>query len=65
MLGSIHHLGVNRVGDKTVPGMCPAETEEAKFRAGVLTELRNQDEQDIPIARIDGLRTSALITAST
>jgi hypothetical protein len=45
--------------------MCPAETEEAKFRAGVLTELRNQDEQDIPIARIDGLRTSALITAST
>lgn len=48
-------LGVDWDGRKDVLGMWLAETEGAKFWAGVLTELRNRGVQDILIACTDGL----------
>lgn len=48
-------LGVDWEGRKHVLGMWLAETEGAKFWAGVLTELRNRGVQDILIACTDGL----------
>ena len=48
-------LGVNFEGKKEVLGLRIAETEGAKFRMGVLTELKNRGVQDILIACMDGL----------
>jgi len=48
-------LGINMDGQKELLGMWIAQTEGAKFWAGVLTELRNRGLKDILIACVDGL----------
>ena len=48
-------LGVNFEGKKEVLGLWVAESEGAKFWAGVLAELRNRGVADILIACMDGL----------
>jgi len=48
-------LAVNFEGKKEILGLWIAETEGAKFWAGVLTELKNRGVEDILIACMDGL----------
>jgi transposase-like protein len=48
-------LGVNFEGHKEVLGLWIAENEGAKFRTGVLNELKKGGVEDIPIACMDGL----------
>jgi putative transposase len=48
-------LGINLEGRREILGMWLAETEGARFRVGVLTELRNRGLEDIFIACMDGL----------
>ena len=49
-------LGLNLRGEKEVLGMWLAETEGAKFWAGVLSELKTRGVQDIFLACMDGLK---------
>jgi transposase-like protein len=49
--------GVNFEGQKEVLGLWIAENEGAKFRMGVLTELKNRGVQDILIACLSLTRT--------
>ena len=49
-------LGLNLRGEKEVLGVWIAESEGAKFWAGVLSELRARGVQDIYIACMDGLK---------
>ncbi len=49
-------LGVDLIGQKDVLGIWLAETESAKFWAGVLSELKQRGVQDIFIACMDGLK---------
>lgn len=49
-------LGLNLRGEKEVLGAWLAETEGAKFWAGVLSELKARGVQDIFIACMDGLK---------
>jgi transposase-like protein len=48
-------LGVGFEGRKEVLGLWIAENEGAKFRTGVLNELKNRGVEDILTARVDGL----------
>lgn len=48
-------LGLNMSGQKELLGMWIAQTEGARFWAGVMTELQNRGIQDILIACVDGL----------
>lgn len=48
-------LGLNMSGHKDLLGMWIAQTEGARFWAGVMTELQNRGIQDILIACVDGL----------
>jgi hypothetical protein len=49
-------IGVNMTGHKEVLGLWIAQTEGAKFRLQVVTELKNRGVQDIFIACVDGLK---------
>lgn len=49
-------LGLNLRGEKEVLGVWIAESEGAKFWAGVLSELKTRGVQDIYIACMDGLK---------
>lgn len=49
-------LGLNLAGEKEVLGVWLAESEGAKFWAGVLSELKVRGVQDIYIACMDGLK---------
>lgn len=49
-------LGLNLRGEKEVLGVWLAETEGAKFWAGVLSELKTRGVQDIFVACMDGLK---------
>ena len=49
-------LGVDMEGRKDVLGLWTSSNEGAKFRRGVLTELKNRGVRDILIACVDGLR---------
>lgn len=49
-------LGLNLRGEKEVLGLWLAETEGAKFWAGVLSELKARGVQDIFLACMDGLK---------
>ena len=49
-------LGLNLRGEKEVIGVWLAETEGAKFWAGVLSELKQRGVKDIYIACMDGLK---------
>lgn len=49
-------LGLNLQGEKEVLGLWLAETEGAKFWAGVLSELKTRGVKDIYIACMDGLK---------
>ena len=48
-------LAINWDGKKEVLGLWLADTEGAKFWAGVLTEIKNRGTEDILIACMDGL----------
>ena len=48
-------LAINVDGKKEVLGLWLADTEGAKFWAGVLTEIKNRGTEDILIACMDGL----------
>lgn len=49
-------LGLNLRGEKEVLGLWLAESEGAKFWAGVLSELKARGVQDIYVACLDGLK---------
>jgi len=49
-------LGINLAGEKELLGLWIAQTEGAKFRLQVVTELKNRGVQDIFIACVDGLK---------
>lgn len=49
-------LGLNRHGEKEVLGVWLAESEGAKFWAGVLSELKQRGVKDIYVACMDGLK---------
>ena len=49
-------LGLNLRGEKEVLGLWLAESEGAKFWAGVLSELKTRGVQDIYVACMDGLK---------
>ena len=49
-------IGVNMDGLKEVLGLWIAQTEGAKFRLQVVTELKNRGVADIFIACVDGLK---------
>ncbi len=49
-------LGIDMDGNKQVLGLWIAQTEGAKFRLQVVTELKNRGVQDIFIACVDGLK---------
>ena len=49
-------LGVDMEGRKDVLRLWTSSNEGAKFRRGVLTELKNRGVRDILIACVDGLR---------
>lgn len=49
-------IGINLQGIKEVLGLWIAQTEEAKFWMGVVTELKNRGVTDLFIACVDGLK---------
>ncbi len=48
--------GINSDGQKELLGFRVGEAEGAKFRIGILTELRKRGVEDMLIAAIDGLK---------
>lgn len=49
-------LGITGEGRREVVGLWIADTEGAKFRLAVMTELRNRGVRDVPIAVVDAPR---------
>ncbi len=49
-------LGINREGEKELPGLWLAPPEGTRFRLSVMTERKNRRLQDILLACTDGLK---------